>query len=83
MCRPDRSEHKKPTTHTALTAWDKMVARAAPFTPMRNTKMNSGSSRIFSTAPMSTEHMAGMAFPWALIKVFRPRESCTKIVPSR
>ena len=56
---------------------------AAPCTPMSNTKMNTGSSTIFITAPMTTEHMATMARPWALMKVFRPRASWTNTVPSR
>ena len=50
---------------------------------MSKTKMNTGSSTMFRIAPMSTEHMAVMALPWALMKVFSPRASWTKTVPSR
>ena len=45
------------STHTALTAWDKMVASAAPRTPMSKAKMNTGSSTVLSPAPMSTVFM--------------------------
>ena len=83
MRRPERRLHRNSTTQAALTAWDRMVARAAPRTPMSKTKMNTGSSTMFRIAPMSTEHIAVMARPWALMKVFRPRASWTKTVPSR
>ena len=42
-----------------------------------------GSSMMFSTAPISTLSMATSAFPWALMKLFSPRASWTKTVPSR
>ena len=76
-------ENKNATTHTALTVWLMMVATAAPLTPMPNTKMNSGSSKRFSTAPMATLSMAVVLRPWALIKVFSPSASCTLTVPHR
>ena len=63
MRRPDLPEHRKPTTQQALTPWEIMVARAAPLTPIWKPKINTGSSRMFSTAPMSTEHMATRAWP--------------------
>ena len=76
-------QQRKASTQQALTAWDRMVARAAPLTPHWKTKIKMGSSTIFSTAPMSTLSMAVIAFPWVLMKVFRPRASWTKTVPSR
>ena len=60
-----------------------MVARAAPRTPKPSTKMNTGSSTMLVTAPISTLSMAVVAKPWALMKVFRPSASCTKMVPIR
>ena len=78
-----RLEHRKLKTHSALTAWDRMVARAAPRTPIPSTKMKMGSSTMFSTAPMSTLSMAVVALPWALMKAFSPSASCTNTVPSR
>ena len=50
-------------THNADTAWDIMVASAAPFTPMSSPKMKIGSSTIFSTAPTSTVIMLIFANP--------------------
>ena len=38
---------------------------------------------ILATAPISTESMPVFAKPWAVIKAFIPRVSCTKIVPKR
>ena len=67
MRRPDRLEHKKPTTQQALTPWERIVAMAAPRTPRPRPKMNTGSKRMFSTAPMSTEHMETSARPWAVM----------------
>ena len=58
---------KKRSTHAADTAWDKMVARAAPRTPMSSTKMKMGSSTMFSPAPMSTVRMLTVVKPWAVI----------------
>ena len=65
--RPDWLEQRNPTTQQALTPWEMTVAAAAPCTPMRKPKMNSGSRMMFSTAPMSTEHIAARACPWAVI----------------
>ena len=42
------------STHRAETAWETTVAAAAPRTPMRNTKMKTGSSTIFTIAPSAT-----------------------------
>ena len=78
--RPDR---RNASTHAALTVWLSTVAMAAPCTPMSNTKMSSGSSTMFSTAPMATLLMAVPLRPWALMKVLRPSASCTLTVPHR
>ena len=67
MRSPDRLEHRKPTTQQALTPWEMTVAVAAPRTPIPKPKINSGSKAMFSTAPISTEHMATRACPWAVI----------------
>ena len=60
-----------------------MVARAAPRTPMPKPKMKMGSSTMLVTAPMSTVAMEMVEKPWAVMKKFRPRESSTKMLPSR
>ena len=55
------------STHTADTAWDKMVARAAPWTPMPKAKMKMGSSTVFRMAPISTVFMPTTVKPWAVM----------------
>ena len=72
---------RKEITHTQEMPWDSTVARAAPRTPMSRTKMNSGSSRMLATAPMSTVFMPTWAKPWAVMKALRPRVSSTNRVP--
>ena len=71
------------STKHALANWLITVAIAAPATPISNANMNSGSSAILSTAPMSTESMAVMLLPCAVRKVFMPVAICTKSVPMR
>ena len=78
-----RGELRKRSTQMALQACDRMVASAAPFTPMPKVKMNSGSSRMFSMAPMSTEYMAMAGRPWVLMKGFSPTDNSTNRVPAR
>ena len=56
-------EVKNLITHAALTAWEMIVARAAPFTPIPNTKINTGSRQILIIAPIKTESMAILASP--------------------
>ena len=63
VCLPVR----KRSTHTADTAWERMVARAAPRTPSPRTKMKMGSRMVFRTAPMSTVFMLTVVNPWAVI----------------
>ena len=55
------------STHTAETAWDRMVARAAPRTPMPKAKMKMGSSTVLRIAPISTVFMPTTVKPWAVI----------------
>ena len=45
---------KKRSIHIIDTHCDMMVANAAPLTPMPNVNMNSGSSAMFITAPITT-----------------------------
>ena len=63
-------------------AWEMMVARAAPWTPMSKPKIRIGSRTMLVTAPMSTESIPVFAKPWAVIKAFMPRVSWTKMVPT-
>ena len=49
---------KKTIMHTQDSSWDRIVARLEPRTPMPRVKINSGSSAMLVTAPMSTEPMA-------------------------
>ena len=58
---------RKRSTHAADTAWESMVARAAPRTPRPSPKMNTGSSSVFSPAPMRTVFMLTVVKPWAVI----------------
>ena len=67
----------------ALTACEITVASAAPRIPIPNIKINSGSSMIFSTAPIATDIIAVFAFPCAVINVLSPTEICTNNVPHR
>ena len=74
---PRRNAH----TQTHDTPCERMVAKAAPRTPMWNTKMNSGSSTMLQTAPISTVSMPVFAKPCAVMNAFIPSVSWTKIVP--
>ena len=69
--------------HAADRNCDRMVARAAPLTPMWNTKINMGSSMMLLTAPSSTVIMPTVPNPWELMKLFMPRPVITKILPIR
>ena len=51
-------ENTKIAIHTNDIACDKIVASAAPFTPIPNAKINSGSSAMLATAPISTDNIA-------------------------
>ena len=72
---------RKRSTHTQEMACEKMVARAAPRTPMPRAKMRMGSSTILVAAPMSTESIPTVVKPWAVMKAFIPKVSWTKMVP--
>ena len=72
---------RKESTQIQESAWEITVARAAPRTPMWKPKMNTGSRMMLATAPMRTESIPVFAKPWAVMKLFMPSVSCTKIVP--
>ena len=72
---------RKLSTHTQEAAWDRMVASAAPRTPILRAKMKMGSRMILHTAPISTLNIPCLAKPWAVIKAFMPSVSWTKMVP--
>ena len=74
--------HKKKITHAHETACEITVARAAPFTPIPNLKMNTGSRTVFISAPISTVIIPVFALPCAVINAFIPSVSCTKTVPA-
>jgi hypothetical protein len=78
-----RLEKRKLNTHMALQACDRIVASAAPFTPISNQKMKIGSNTIFNKAPIKTEHIAIDGRPCALIKAFKPVDISTNRVPSK
>ena len=73
---------KNRSTHTMDTAWDKMVARAAPRTPKSRPKIKMGSRIVFKMAPMRTVFILTVVKPWAVINAFMPRVISTKAVPS-
>ena len=75
------SPRRNDSTHTQDTACEMTVATAAPLTPILRAKMNTGSSAMFKTAPMSTVYMPVFAKPCAVMKALRPSVICTKIVP--
>lgn len=54
-------------THRAETAWERMVARAAPRTPISRPKMKMGSRIVLRIAPSSTVFMLTVVKPWAVI----------------
>ena len=70
------------STQMVEQAWEITVASAAPRTPICIPKMKTGSSTMLQTAPISTESMPVFANPWAVINMFMPSVSSTKMVPS-
>ena len=64
---------RKRSTQAADTAWDKMVASAAPRTPRLSPKMKMGSSTMFKPAPMRVVRILMVVNPWAVIYAFMPR----------
>ena len=69
------------STQTQERHWEIMVARAAPRTPIFSAKINSGSSTILATAPISTVRIPIWAKPCAVMKAFMPSVNCTNTVP--
>ena len=54
MRRELLSEERKRSTQTKDTAWERIVARAAPLTPIFRPKIKIGSRIILQTAPIAT-----------------------------
>ena len=74
---------RKKRTKAADNVCDSMVAIAAPRTPNPRTKINSGSSIRFATAPIATESIPTTEYPWALMNGFIPTAIIDGNVPSR
>ena len=83
MVSLDRFPVRNLRTHRADTAWERMVARAAPCTPISKPKIKTGSSTMLHTAPMMTVSMETVEKPWVVMKLLSPRENCTAMVPQR
>ena len=66
-----------------LTIWLRIVASAAPLTPISSTKMNNGSIAILSTAPTPMPIMPKNALPWNLSWLFSTRDEAINGVPIR
>lgn len=62
-------------------AWEVMVARAAPLTPMSRAKIKIESRIMLIIAPIRTVYMAVLASPWAVMKAFKDRVTSTNMVP--
>ena len=73
---------RKQRTQIQDRAWERIVASAAPFTPIWKPKIRIGSRTILVTAPINTDSIPVFANPWAVINAFMPRVSWTKMVPS-
>ncbi len=54
---------KNHSTHTADTNWERIVAAAAPCTPISSTKIKTGSSIRFKKAPITTVSIPVFANP--------------------
>ena len=74
---PDRNR----STQRADSAWEMMVASAAPCTPKPSPKMRMGSRMMLVMAPMRVLIMLVVAKPWVEIKGFNPSATCTNRVP--
>ena len=70
------------TAHSAERNCEITVATAAPLTPIPNTKMNSGSSATFVTAPITTVSIAVAEKPCAVMKLLSPTDSSANTLPS-
>ena len=74
---------KKKSTNAADRNWERIVAVAAPLIPMPNRKIKTGSRSRFATAPMATDNIPMVEYPWALIKEFMPVDIIDGSVPNR
>ena len=71
------------TIQTAESSWERIVASAAPCTPMCKVKIKMGSRIILAIAPSSTVIIPIVPKPCELMKLFIPRPIITKILPRR
>ena len=71
------------STQTAEQNCDRIVASAAPRTPIWNTKIKIGSRTIFKAAPIRIVSIPIFPKPWQLINGFSPSEIITNGVPIR
>ena len=55
------SEVRKRSTQMEETAWERIVASAAPFTPIFRPNIKTGSRMMLQTAPISTVYMLVLA----------------------
>ena len=78
----DFSDVKNRITQIQETAWDKIVASAAPLTPILNPKIRIGSKIMLIMAPIATVYILVLAKPCVEIKAFIPSVICTNMVPS-
>ena len=67
--------NRKASTQAQDMACERMVASAAPCTPMSKANIKMGSRMMFATAPIKTESIPVFANPCAVINAFMPRVS--------
>ena len=69
------------STYRQLAIWESTVAIAAPRTPRCRTKINTGSSSRFRTAPSRTDFIPSLAKPWQITNWFRPVDKSANTEP--
>ena len=74
---------EKIKSHGTHRNWEMTVAMAAPRTPILNTKIKSGSSKMFATAPMRIVIIPVRANPCEVTKGLSPSVSSTNGVPTK
>ena len=74
---------RKRRIHTADKSWDRIVANAAPRTPICSAKIKIGSRIILAAAPRNTVIMPIRPKPWELINEFIPSPTITNTLPRR
>ena len=73
---------RKVTTNAKDKNCERTVAKAAPATSMRKTKMNSGSSAMFAAAPITVVSIPMPEYPCAVIYWFSPVAVMEKTAPA-